>query len=404
MRFSPIFIVATAQAFKSSFINLGGVKHHVRDTGDCGDGPLALFFHGFASCASSFEDVAPLLAAQNCRCIAVDRVAFGLTERPAPASLPAPPRFPGAATLAASLEGGGGPQLLAGGLLPEARAAIASGLRRPETLAPSLPWTLAGFKGDPYAPEFQMEALSKLLRRRLAARERDVYMIGHSAGGPYALRACTELNLPRGHKIAGCALIAPAVLDPSEDPEAYGDFDVPPLLDFLPEVVPEGIRNRAETEARNAAFGTLLALPDAFALPTARRIGDDRNFTEAVLAQMAPRMSSPEHAMTIRRCVVKYTEAVELDDTWDVGLLRHYRAERASEVETGRAMIARAKGTEAKFLTVTGDVDRIVPPSATATVADLLGAEARTLAETGHLPLDERPREVADLLLEFIGP
>ena len=66
-------------------------------------------------------------------------------------------------------------------------------------------------------------------------------------------------------------------------------------------------------------------------------------------------------------------------------------------------MIARAKGTEAKFLTVTGDVDRIVPPSATATVADLLGAEARTLAETGHLPLDERPREVAHLLLEFIG-
>ena len=68
--------------------------------------------------------------------------------------------------LAASLEGGGGPQLLAGGLLPEARAAIASGLRRPETLAPSLPWTLAGFRGDPYAPEFQLKALSTLLRRR----------------------------------------------------------------------------------------------------------------------------------------------------------------------------------------------------------------------------------------------
>ena len=69
-----------------------------------------------------------------------------------------------------------------------------------------------------------------------------------------------------------------------EDPEAYADFDAPPLLD-LPDAVPEGIRNRAETEARNAAFGTLLALPDAFALPTARRIADDRNFTEAVLGQ-----------------------------------------------------------------------------------------------------------------------
>ena len=98
----------------------------------------------------------------------------------------------------------------------------------------------------------------------------------------------------------------------------------------------------------------------------------------------------------------KYTEPLELD-AWDVGLLRHYRAERASEAETGRALIERAKGTGSKFLTVTGDVDRIVPASATATVADLLGAEARTIADTGHLPLDERPQEVADVLLEFIN-
>ena len=394
-----ILVAATTQAFKSSFINLGGVKHHYRDTGES-DGPLALFFHGFAGSAASFEDVAPLLAAKNVRCIAVDRVAFGLTDRPAPASLPAPPKLPGSATLAASLEGGGGPQYLAGGLLPEARAAIASGLRRPETLAPSLPWTLAGFRGDPYAPEFQLKALSTLLRRRLAPRERDVFVIGHSAGGPYALRACSDLELPRGHEIKGCALIAPAVLDPREDPEAYADFDAPPLLD-LPDAVPEGIRNRAETEARNAAFGTLLALPDAFALPTARRIADDRNFTGAVLGQMHPRMGGPEHEKTIRRCVAKYTEPLELE-AWDVGLLRHYRAERASEAETGRALIERAKGS-ARFLTVTGDVDRIVPASATATVADLLGAEARTIADTGHLPLDERPQEVADVLLEFIS-
>ena len=100
-----ILVAATARAFKSSFINLGGVKHHYRDTGES-DGPLALFFHGFAGSAASFEDVAPLLAAKNVRCIGVDRVAFGLTARPAPASLPAPPKLPGSATLAASLEGG----------------------------------------------------------------------------------------------------------------------------------------------------------------------------------------------------------------------------------------------------------------------------------------------------------
>ena len=118
-----LLVAATTQAFKSSFINLGGVRHHVRDTGES-DGPLCLFFHGFAGSAASFEDVAPLLAAKNVRCIAVDRIAFGLSDRPAPASLPAPPKLPGSATLAASLEGGGGPQYLAGGLLPEAHASV----------------------------------------------------------------------------------------------------------------------------------------------------------------------------------------------------------------------------------------------------------------------------------------
>ena len=398
-----LFYVAVASAFKSSFINLGGVKHHVRDSGES-DGPLACSSTGSPAPAASFEDVAPLLAAINVRCIGVDRVAFGLTERPAPASLPAPPKFPGSATLAASLEGGGGPQLLAGGLLPEARAAIASGLRRPETLAPSLPWTLAGFRGDPYAPEFQLKALSTLLRRRLAPRERDVFVIGHSAGGPYALRACCRPRAAARARDQGLRVDRAGRVGSAQRGfrrPAYADFDAPPLLD-LPDAVPEGIRNRAETEARNAAFGTLLALPDAFALPTARRIADDRNFTEAVLGQMHPRMGGPEHEKTIRRCVAKYTEPLELE-AWDVGLLRHYRAERASEAETGRALIERAKGTGSKFLTVTGDVDRIVPASATATVADLLGAEARTIADTGHLPLDERPQEVADVLLEFIN-
>ena len=64
---------------------------------------------------------------------------------------------------------------------------------------------------------------------------------------------------------------------------------------------------------------------------------------------MHPRMGAPEHEKTIRRCVAKYTEPLELD-AWDVGLLRHYRAERASEAETGRALIERAKGTGSKFL------------------------------------------------------
>ena len=112
-------------------------------------------------------------------------------------------------------------------------------------------------------------------------------------------------------------------------------------------------------------------------------------------------MGAPEHEETIRRCVAKYTEPLELD-AWDVGLLRHYRADRASEAETGRALLERAKATGTSFLCVTGDTDGVVPPAATSTVADRLGTETRILTETGHLPLDERPQEVADVLLEFM--
>ena len=48
MRVSLVLLAAaTTQAFKSSFINLGGVRHHVRDTGDVDPtGPIAVLLHG----------------------------------------------------------------------------------------------------------------------------------------------------------------------------------------------------------------------------------------------------------------------------------------------------------------------------------------------------------------------
>ena len=55
----------TRQSFKSSFISLGGVKHHVRDTGEVSaDGPVAILLHGFAGSAfNCWRSTLPALAA-----------------------------------------------------------------------------------------------------------------------------------------------------------------------------------------------------------------------------------------------------------------------------------------------------------------------------------------------------
>ena len=67
-------------------------------------------------------------------------------------------------------------------------------------------------------------------------------------------------------------------------------------------------------------------------------------------------------------------------------------------------MAAGARSKKRKVLVLTGDDDRVIPPAASKRTADLLGADSRyvELAETGHLPMDERPEEVAGVLLDFI--
>ena len=404
----------TRQSFKSSFISLGGVKHHVRDTGEVSaDGPVAILLHGFAGSAASWEEVAPLLADGGCRAIAVDRVGFGRTERPEAPTLPAPAALPfgvgePAAEALEALVGGGEEGILSGGVLPEARAAIAMGLRRPKALAPRLPWALSRVGEDPYASKFAVSrALWPLVLRKVPPG-RDVYLVGHSAGGPVALRgaaeaarraAASDRPAPR---VAGVALIAPAALDPREDPDAYErNGDLPPLLD-LPDALPAAVRERAELEARYAAFNALLALPDAFGLPTARRIAENRDIEAAVLNQMHDRMRAPEHAADVSRFARKYTDPIdEFPDSWDKALLNVYRADQSAE-ETGRRLLADAKDAAGRFLVITGDSDFVVPVRSSRKVADLLDAELRELAETGHLPMDEKPADVAALLLDFM--
>ena len=64
----------------------------------------------------------------------------------------------------------------------------------------------------------------------------------------------------------------------------------------------------------------------------------------------------------------------------------------------------RARGWErggARILVATGDADGVVAPRASARVAEPGADEFTTMAETGHLLMDERPEETAKLLSTF---
>ena len=487
------WLLVGVSGFRSQLVRVCGVKHHVRDTGEVDpEGPIAVLLHGFAGSTESWDLVAARLAGSGCRAIAIDRVGFGRTERPVVPTLPLP-ALPFGDKLAAALEAleadsaeQSAPSGNGGLSLPEPRKALAMGLRNPSALAPRLPWSLsAQAKGEnPYSSSFAVsKALWPLIRERVGpatalesgARPRRIYLVGHSAGGGLAIRALAECGglgpspLPLGTCLAGVALIAPAALDPKEDADAFDESDEPGLLADAP--LPPSVRRRAELELRIAAFRTIVGLPNAFGLQTARRIYTGRDIAEAVLGQMHPRMRDPAFSARVDALVSKYAApVVDFPETWDQALLevqtmssRHsgltsplplhsslthhphlspctphpspspspltshpstppvtltqvYRAdlepsERAKGLR-GRKLLAAAREAAQRLngvpvLVATGDSDTVVTPRASRRVAELLGlgegdlVRFETLSETGHLPMDERPKRTAEALLDF---
>ena len=103
----------------------------------------------------------------------------------------------------------------------------------------------------------------------------------------------------------------------------------------------------------------------------------------------------------------------EFPDEWDGALLNVYRADLQPggkrEGLSGRALIAAAKDAAERggvcLLVTTGDDDSVVAVGASERVAELLGEDVpfELLEQTGHLPMDERPDELAALLLRFIA-
>ena len=345
-------------------------------------------------------------------------------------TLPSPPPLPFANKLANALLRGMEAPLSGGGgfALPNLQKALAIGVEDPKALAPRLPWAWTSVGEDPYSSKFAVSnALAALLEEKVGNADEDsdrpVYLVGHSAAGPLALRALvkSESSTTRSSsttptRIAGVALLAPAALDFREDPDVFDiDDGAPGLFDDLPLSLqlPPDLRRRLELETRIAAFRGVLSLPDAFGLQTARRIAEGRDLEAAVRAQVHPRMSGPEFAGRVEELAKKYASPLyEFPDEWDRGLLNVYRADANPNAEDrnnrGRKLLRAAKEAKkrsgARVLVATGDSDKVVTVRHSERVGELLDAERfETLKETGHLPMDERPEELAEMLLKFIA-
>jgi len=454
--------------FLPSRIPLNGVQHYIRDTGDPSSSstsppPIAILLHGLAGSTDSWEDIAPLLHKSGIRAIAIDRVGFGRTERPQPPQLPLPPFLPPSSlrdSVAKAIESlpAPSPPGVFEGIFPTPNAVLATAIRRPDLLVPRLPWDLARYGGGgvtPYSSEFAALTIGPLLRSVLSGGggggSRKIYLVGHSAGGPIALRAFTnavgggtkgkgrtnDSLLPSGCDIAGAVLIAPAVLDPEEDPGAYDYDDNDPSNNDSKE------SEEPPIWLRQTLFRTVLSLPDVVGVPIARRIFDGRNITQALLNQTGVGVELSEER--VRSLAEKYLSPVEeFPEEWDVGLLNVYRADMLGggssggegkergrnllrlvregaerlvqrQVTTTTAGIEKETKSEAKqqptFCVITGEDDRVVPAKASRKVADLLGAGGDAVADTaiyvemkgvGHLPMDERPEELAEVLVDFM--
>lgn len=151
----------------------------------------------------------------------------------------------------------------------------------------------------------------------------EIFFVGHSAGSPIALRCYVEASskqlLPERAKLGGCYVVAPAVLELGEDPDAYNQSEevrrgeergAEAKLTAAPVPAPSPLLliqdgSQIPLPLRLAAFRTLLALPDAFSVKVARRLVDNRDVREALLGQTHPRMAEPDMEERVQQLAEK---------------------------------------------------------------------------------------------------
>lgn len=276
---------------KSKWVEALNHEVHYVEAGEPESDRLIVLLHGFGASAYSYKDVLEPLAELG-HVIAYDRAAFGFTERP------------------------------------------------------------TSWETNPYGAQGQLEVLDELIER--FGNGKDVYVLGHSAGGNLAAAYAIENQ----SKLAGVILFAPAVLTTGGGPSWLNWIFSIPQIDHIGPLLVSSI----------ATSGLDLLY---------RSYNDPSAVTEATLAG--------------------YTQPLKVEG-WEKAFWEFNKAPR----NTGAG--ERLDEIQIPTLVITGDNDLVVPTADSIQVAAKIeGSELVIIPRTGHLPNEESPVEFAEAVVDFIG-
>lgn len=275
----------------SRWIELLGHEVHYVEAGDPDADRLIVLLHGFGASAYSYKDVLQPLSELG-HVIAYDRAAFGFTERP------------------------------------------------------------TSWETNPYGAQGQLEVLDQLISQ--FGRGKEVFVIGHSAGGNLAAAYAIENQ----KQLKGVVLFAPAVLTTGGGPEWLNWIFSVPQIDHIGPLLVSSI----------ATSGLELLY---------RSYDDPSSVTEATLAG--------------------YTQPLKIEG-WERAFWEFNKAPR----RTGAG--ERLAELEIPTLVITGDNDLVVATEDSIQVASMIpGSELVVIPRTGHLPNEESPAEFAAAVVDFIS-
>lgn len=275
----------------SQFVELAGQEVHYVTAGNPASKRLIILLHGFGASAFSYKEVLEPLGEIG-YVIAYDRTGFGFTERPTS-------------------------------------------------------WSGV----NPYGIEGQLAILDELVTEFGA--NKDVYLLGHSAGGNIAAAYAVDHQ----EELAGAILFAPAILTSGGAPGFLNwIFSIPQLNHVGPLLV------------SSIATSGLDLLYESYY--------DQNKITDATLAG--------------------YTAPLKVNG-WEKAFWEFNKARRNSGVGERLTELA------IPILVIAGDSDTVVATEDSVRVSELIsGAKLVIVPQTGHLPNEEKPEEFATEVIKFI--
>ena len=277
---------------RSEFVNLVDHQVHIITAGNPDSDRLIVLLHGFGASSLTWQQVLEPLG-QAAYVVAFDRAAFGFTERP---------------TSFGDL--------------------------------------------NPYSAAGQLKVIDGLVD--LYGTDKEVVILGHSAGGALALGYA--LDYP--DKVDSLILEAPAV---------YGTGGIPSWLNWV------------------------------FSIPQIDHLGPlaVASIASSGLDLLVESYTDP--SMITAEVQASYTAPLKIDG-WERAFWEFNKAPRSLN------LVERLDDLRAPALIITGDDDRVVATADSIKLnGDLPGSELVIIEGAGHLPNEEKPQEFVDAVLRFLN-